>query len=130
MAANHFRDSVRATSQDQAETIATTSHKRRSFGMLSQMREEVVILKPSAFADMHQAIQLLRDQKIVILNLSLMQPSKAQRFIDFVSGGTVASDGHAVHLGEQTFLFAPGWMQISDLMGVSHPATRQKAEAT
>lgn len=68
---------------------------------------EVVVMKPCSFAEMSQAIQALRERKVVILNMAVFDPEQAQRAIDFVAGAICAIDGHLQQIDEQTFLFTP-----------------------
>jgi cell division inhibitor SepF len=68
---------------------------------------QVVVMKPCCFEEMPQAIQALRERKVVVLNMTVFDPEQAQRAIDFVAGATYAIDGHPQRISEQTFLFAP-----------------------
>ena len=74
---------------------------------------EIVVIEPRSFEEASHAIQALRESKMVILKLSALDPSQAQRAADFVSGGTYAVDGHTERIGEQTFLFTPRCVQVS-----------------
>jgi cell division inhibitor SepF len=74
---------------------------------------EIVVMEPRSFEEASQAIQALRESKIVILKLSALEPNQAQRSADFVTGGTYAIDGHTEWIGEQTFLFTPVSVQVS-----------------
>ncbi|MEB3321300.1 MAG: cell division protein SepF, partial [Synechococcaceae cyanobacterium] len=61
---------------------------------LASATPEVFLMEPRSFDEMPRAIQSLRERKIVILNLTMMEPDQAQRAVDFVAGGTYAIDGH------------------------------------
>lgn len=74
---------------------------------------EIVIIEPRDLSESSQAIQALREWKIVILKLSGLEPSQAQRAADFVTGGTYAIDGRTEWIGERTFLFTPRCVQVS-----------------
>ena len=74
---------------------------------------EIVVIEPRYFEETSQAIQALRESKIVILKLSRLEPNQAQRAADFVTGGTYAIDGHTELIGEQIFLFTPRGVQVS-----------------
>lgn len=75
---------------------------------------EIVIVQPQDWLETSQAIQALREHKIVVLKLGDLEPSQAQRAADFVTGGTYALDGHTQWLGEQTFLCTPSGVLISN----------------
>lgn len=74
---------------------------------------EVVIMEPHSFEEMPQAIQILRERKSLVLNLTTMDPDQAQRAVDFVAGGTYAMDGHQERVGESIFLFTPSCVQVT-----------------
>lgn len=74
---------------------------------------EIVVIEPRDLSETSQAIQALREWKIVILKLTWLEPKVAQRAADFVTGGTYAIDGHTQWIGERTFLFTPRSVQVS-----------------
>ena len=76
---------------------------------------EFVLMEPREFEEMLQAIQALCQHKCVVLNLTMMAPQKAQRALDFVTGGIYSISGHQHEIGENIFLFTPRYsgLQIS-----------------
>ncbi|WP_396102338.1 cell division protein SepF [Cyanobium sp. Morenito 9A2] len=68
---------------------------------------EVVLMQPRRFEEVSEAVLAVRDRKTVLLNLSAMEHSEAQRAADFVAGGVFAIDGHQEQLDDLIFLFAP-----------------------
>lgn len=83
-------------------------------------KTEMVLMQPKTFAEIPQAVNLLRERKSVILNLSSMDPDQAQRSVDFVAGGVFAIDGHQERLGENIFLFTPHVVQITAFAAGTH----------
>ena len=73
------------------------------------------LAEPRNFDEMPMCINSLKEQKIVILNLTMMAPDQAQRAVDFVAGGTFALDGHQERVGESIFLFAPSCMSVGNI---------------
>jgi cell division inhibitor SepF len=86
---------------------------------------EIVLIQPSSFEEIPQAVTALRERKSVILNLNLMEPEQAQRCADYVAGGAFAIDGHQRQLGPTIFLFTPNFVQISQQPAVD-PAVMQQ----
>lgn len=74
---------------------------------------EIIVIEPQSLEETSQAIQALRELKIVILKLTKLEPKQAQRAVDFVAGGTYAISGHTEWVGEQTFLFTPKSVQVN-----------------
>lgn len=68
---------------------------------------EIVVIEPHDLSEAPQAIQALREWKIVILKLSQLESNQVQRAADLVTGGTYAINGHTKWIDEQTILFAP-----------------------
>ena len=81
---------------------------------ISTASAEVNLMEPRSFDEMPKAIQSLRERKIVILNLTMMEPDQAQRAVDFVAGGTFAIDGHQERVGESIFLFSPSCVAVTN----------------
>ncbi|MGB7417259.1 MAG: cell division protein SepF [Thermosynechococcaceae cyanobacterium] len=94
---------------------------------------EVLVMEPNAFEEMPQVIQALREQKSVVLNLTMMDPAQAQRAVDFVAGATYTIDGHQERVGDSIFLFTPNCVQVSTQFGEVHeapqPATASRSTA-
>ncbi|MBE9078531.1 cell division protein SepF [Romeria aff. gracilis LEGE 07310] len=80
----------------------------------SSQSVEVIIMEPDSFQDMTEGIEALRSQKLVVLNLSEMDHSQAQRSIDFIAGGTYSLDGNLERISDGIFLFTPYCVQINN----------------
>jgi cell division inhibitor SepF len=73
---------------------------------------EVMVMQPTRFEAVQDAVLALRDHATVLLNLSSLPPEQAQRAADFMAGGAFALDGQQERLGERVFLFAPHFVQL------------------
>ena len=107
-----------AQMQEQAAAASSKdmeSTKNKVLAMIKAANgiSQVVVMEPRSFDEMSQAIQALRERKVVVLNLTIFDPEQAQRAADFVAGGTYAIDGRSQWIGEQTFLFTPSCVQVS-----------------
>lgn len=104
--------------QEQAAAASATDMESTRNKVLTMIKaangiSQVVVMEPRSFEEMSQAIQALRERKVVVLNLIIFDPEQAQRAADFVAGGTYAIDGRSQWIGEQTFLFTPSCVQVS-----------------
>lgn len=70
-------------------------------------RSEVVILEPQAFAEIPSAVQILRRNQLVVLNLARMSNEEAQRSIDFIAGGAYMCQGSLEKIDVNIFLLTP-----------------------
>ena len=68
---------------------------------------EVVVVHPTRFDQAQWIVHHVRERKTVLVHAGAMEPSEAQRLIDFVAGGVSALDGRAEGLDALTFVFAP-----------------------
>ncbi len=91
---------------------------------------EIEIFSPHTFKQASQVIQILKQQRSVVLNLNLMEPYEAQRAVDFVTGGVCALDGHYDRVGECVFIFTPRGVKITNSEGDSsiEPSTQENKE--
>ena len=74
---------------------------------------EVVVVEPRSFDDAATIVQHLKDRKIVMLNLHLLDKDQSQRTIDFVCGAAHALDGKPQKVGDLVFVFTPSNVTLS-----------------
>lgn len=74
---------------------------------------EVVVIEPRSFDDAAIIVQHLKDRKIVMLNLHLLDKEQSQRTIDFVCGASQALNGNPKKVGDLVFVFAPSNVTLS-----------------
>lgn len=74
---------------------------------------EVVVIEPRSFDDAASIVQHIKDRKIVMLNLHLLDNSQSQRTIDFVCGASQALNGKPQKVGDGVFVFAPHNVTLS-----------------
>jgi len=67
----------------------------------------IYVAEPREFTEMSICIDAMKQGNAVNLNLTMQEPEKAQRSVDFVAGGCYALEGHQERIGESVFLFAP-----------------------
>lgn len=74
---------------------------------------EVVVIEPRSFDDAATIVQYLKDRKIVMLNLHLLDKEQSQRTIDFVCGAAHALSGTAQKISDMVFIFTPSNVSLS-----------------
>ena len=80
---------------------------------LNRGGNEVVVIEPRSFDDAATIVQYLKDRKIVMLNLHLLDKEQSQRTIDFVCGASQALNGKPKKVGDLVFVFAPSNVTLS-----------------
>jgi FtsZ-interacting cell division protein YlmF len=73
---------------------------------------EIVIIEPTSFNDIPDAIDALRQRQMVVLNLTHMEHAEAQRSVDFLAGGTIMFNGTLEKIDQRIFIFAPPSTEI------------------
>ncbi|MEY3297353.1 MAG: hypothetical protein RLZZ597_613 [Cyanobacteriota bacterium] len=68
---------------------------------------EVVIIEPQSFSEVPSAVQILRNNKVVVLNLAHMANAEAQRSIDFIAGSAYMCQGSLEKIDVNIFLLTP-----------------------
>ena len=81
---------------------------------LSKGGNEVVVVEPRSFDDAATIVQYLKDRKIVMLNLHLLDKEQSQRTIDFICGASQALNGNPKKVGDLVFVFAPSNVTLSE----------------
>jgi cell division inhibitor SepF len=81
--------------------------------------QECLVLYPTTFEEIPEAVNALLEQKVVILNCSKMQSSEdAQRSVDFLAGAIYAIGGQQSRIWKDIFLFVPPFVQVSQWQSV------------
>ncbi len=73
---------------------------------------EIMTIEPRSFEDAATIVKHLKDRKIVMLNLHLLDKEQSQRTIDFVCGASHALNGAQKKVGD-VFVFAPSNVTLS-----------------
>ncbi|MBF2055733.1 MAG: cell division protein SepF [Cyanobacterium sp. T60_A2020_053] len=94
---------------------------------VNSMVHEIVFLEPHNFQQMTQVIEILKQQKTVVLNFTVMDAYEAQRAVDFVAGGAFAMDGHQKRIGDGIFLFTPRNVNVNDNMKINLDGSEDKS---
>ena len=117
-----------------AEDIAHHTPNKPAFQAFSQSSgminhrpmSEILLMEPSNFKDILQALAAVRMQKLVVVNLSKLERDEAQRAIDFMSGGIYIIDGDFEKINESIFLFTPYCIKLSEKAAVNTEPVGEK----
>jgi cell division inhibitor SepF len=90
-----------------------TESKVISHPSINRGGSEVIVVEPRSFDDAATIVQHLKDRKIVMLNLHLLDKEQSQRTIDFVCGASQALNGNPKKVGDLVFVFAPSNVTLS-----------------
>ncbi len=79
----------------------------------NQGGNEIVVMEPHSFDDVATIVENLKDRKIVMLDLHLLDNHQSQRTIDYVCGAAQALGGQPKKVGDRVFVFAPHNVTLS-----------------
>jgi cell division inhibitor SepF len=74
---------------------------------------EIVIMEPHSFDDVVTFVQELKDRKILMLNLQLLDNNQSQRTIDYLCGAAQALNAQPKKTGDRYFIFAPSNVTVT-----------------
>lgn len=74
---------------------------------------EIVVVVPNSFDDAATIVQHLKDKKIVMVNLHLLDKMQCQRTIDYVCGASQAMNAQPKKVADLVFVFAPHNVTLS-----------------
>lgn len=66
---------------------------------------DAVIVEPTSFDDVFDAVEKLSSGYVVIVNCKSLDATEAKRFIHFMEGATLSCDGKQQCLAKRVFLF-------------------------
>jgi cell division inhibitor SepF len=74
---------------------------------------EVVLFRPGRLEEMERAVYMLQSHATVVLDLSVLAPDQAQRFVDSVAGAVCALDGAVQRVSERVLVAVPMSVRLS-----------------
>ncbi|WP_127025389.1 cell division protein SepF [Chroococcidiopsis cubana] len=101
-----------AVRQQLMPSDSLTTNETKGF-QLEQQRQQVVVMQLELFQQVTQAVQILWQGHLLVLNLTQMDAIQAQRTVDFVAGANYSIDGQQQHLAPGLFLFAPKGVRLA-----------------
>ncbi len=108
----------KTTPKKKTSTLNTnsSSSKKNSSNivpLMSSSKNEVCVLRPTAFEDSRDITDVLLNGKAVVINLEGIDYDIAQRIIDFISGSCYAMAGNIEKISNYIFIVTPESIDIS-----------------
>ena len=77
---------------------------------------KIRVFHPKSFEDAEEAINMMKTDDMVLVNLAALENKLAQRLTDYLAGSTFAISGERMEIGRGVFLFAPPSFSITRMM--------------
>ncbi|PJI09903.1 MULTISPECIES: cell division protein SepF [Clostridium] len=74
---------------------------------------KVVIVKPKDYDEATQICDDLKNRKIVVVNVTELEPKTAQRLLDFMGGASYVLNGELLEVDKGVYLLSPSNVDIS-----------------
>ncbi|WP_236619173.1 cell division protein SepF [Acaryochloris sp. CCMEE 5410] len=84
------------------------------FGGLSP--HKIRVCCPKSFEDAEEAINAIKADDMLLVNLAALESKLAQRLTDYIAGSTFALSGERMEIGKGVFLFAPPTFSIRKIV--------------
>lgn len=77
---------------------------------------KIRVFHPKSFEDAEEAINAMKTDDMLLVNLAALESKLAQRLTDYLAGSTFALSGERMEIGRGVFLFAPPSFSITKMM--------------
>lgn len=104
---------VRALDYEPQQTYQKPERKLIRPKEFNRGGSEIVIMEPHSFDDVVTFVQELKDRKILMLNLQLLDNHQSQRTIDYLCGAAQALNAQPKKTGDRYFIFAPSNVTVT-----------------
>ncbi len=95
------------------KTNITSYRTSRDVPSVDRGGEMVKVVRAQEFEEVRAMIDLLKENKIVVVNLEGLNVDVAQRIIDCISGSSYALDGKLEGVNDNIFILAPKDVEIT-----------------
>ena len=107
-----YEDGNAVTKPEPMYTVEKPETKVVGHERFNRGGNDIITIEPRSFDDAATIVQHIKDRKIVMLNLHLLDKEQSQRTIDFVCGASHALNGNQKKVGD-VFVFAPSNVTLS-----------------
>jgi len=88
-------------------TLKTAEAKVITPAAFNSNNTEVIICEPRKYSESTEFVKYLRDKKSIIVNISLLDATEAQKIIDFLCGAAYALSGNMNKISDNVYIFTP-----------------------
>ena len=114
--------------EEETEELEKQEEPKESYSVLNRRKElreqnkvvsihggnqKVNIIKPSTFDEAPQISDNLKENKIVVVNTTGLEPRTAQRLLDFIAGATYALGGDLQEVEHGIYVLSPSMVEVT-----------------
>ena len=105
-----FLSRNKATNARKADTTAHVEHTQHDFEIKNG---NITVFKPTSFDDVAKIIDHLLLGQPVIVHLTAVRETTAQRVIDILTGAIYAINGNLSELQKEVYIFTPNGVRVN-----------------
>lgn len=75
---------------------------------------KVIIIKPRDYEEATNICDNLKNRRIIVVNISSMEPKTAQRLLDFVGGASYALGGELQEVEKGVYILSPSNVEVTN----------------
>ncbi|URZ00881.1 cell division protein SepF [Clostridium felsineum] len=104
---------VKENNYDYDEKLNNKSNNNKVVNIHTASSVKVVIVKPKDYDEATQICDDLKNRKIVVVNVTELEPKTAQRLLDFMGGASYVLNGELLEVDKGVYLLSPSNVDIS-----------------
>lgn len=90
------------------------NRKSKIVSIKNNVSARVILKKPAEFQDIMEIVDNVKSRKIIVMNMTDVEPKNAQRMIDYIVGACYALNGTFEEIEKCIYIFAPDGVDVSN----------------
>jgi cell division inhibitor SepF len=90
------------------------NRKNKIVSIKNNVSARVILNKPIEFQDIMEIVDNVKSRKIIVMNMTDVEPKIAQRMIDYIVGACYALNGSFEEIEKCIYIFAPDGVEVSN----------------
>lgn len=100
--------------EDLIEPEILTARKNKIVSIKTNSAPKVLLKKPTNGEDIPEIIDAVKSRKIVIMNITEVEPSEARRMVDYMLGATYALNANMEIISNSIFIITPENVEVTN----------------
>lgn len=90
------------------------NRKNKIVSIKNNISARVILKKPVEFQDVMEIVDEVKSRRIIVMNMTDVDPKHAQRMIDYIVGACYALNGSFEEVEKCVYVFAPDGVEVSN----------------
>lgn len=106
---NEYEEEYEASYEPEVVT-----RKNKVVSIKNNVSARVILKKPEQFGDIMEIVDNVKTRKIIVMNMTDVDPKTAQRMIDYIVGACYALNGSFEEVEKCVYVFAPEGVEVTN----------------